>query len=54
MSNQDIPEIKSSPTKKKSGEINHLLPNITSDEINLEFDTEREDEIRADRPPHHN
>jgi hypothetical protein len=38
-----------------SGEVNHsLLPKITSDEVDLEIDTRRDDEIKQDKPPHHN
>jgi hypothetical protein len=38
-----------------SGEVNHpLLPNITNDEVDLEIDTRRDDEIKQDKPPHHN
>ena len=37
-----------------SGEVNHpLLPKITSDEVDLEIDTHRDDEIKQDKPPHH-
>lgn len=37
-----------------SGEVNHpLLPKITSDEVDLEIDIHRDDEIRQDKPPHH-
>ena len=36
-----------------SGEVNHpLLPKITSDEVDLEIDTRRDDEIKQDKPPH--
>ncbi len=39
---------------KKSGEVNHqLLPTITNDEIDLEPDFSRDDEIARDKPPHH-
>jgi len=39
----------------KSGEVDHpLLPKITSDEIDLEIDTKRDEEITRDKPPHHN
>ena len=39
---------------KKSGEVNHqLLPKITNDEIDLEPDLFRDDEIARDKPPHH-
>ena len=38
-----------------SGEVNHpLLPKITSDEVELEIDIRRDDEIKQDKPPHHN
>jgi uncharacterized membrane protein YjjP (DUF1212 family) len=53
MSNQAKPEKSSHTDKQKSGEINYLLQKISSDEIDLEIDTKRDDEIRADRPPHH-
>ena len=53
MSNQNKPEKSSHTNKRKSGEINHLLQKITADEIDLEIDTKRDDEIRANRPPHH-
>lgn len=53
MSNQDKLEKLSDKGKQKSGEINHLLPKITSDEIDLEIDTKRDEDIKADRPPHH-
>jgi len=34
--------------------MSEILPNITSDEIDLEKDeSRREDEIKRDRPPHH-
>ena len=37
-----------------SGDVNHpLLPKITSDEVDLEIDTRRDDEIKQDKPPHH-
>ena len=36
------------------GEVNHeLLPKITSDEIDLEVDERRDEEIAEDKPPHH-
>ena len=39
---------------KKAGEVNHeLLPKITNDEIDLEIDHYRDDEIVRDKPPHH-
>jgi uncharacterized membrane protein YjjP (DUF1212 family) len=53
MSNQAEPEKSSHTDKQKSGEINHLLQKITSNEIDLEIDTKRDDEKRVDRPPHH-
>lgn len=38
-----------------AGELDHpLLPQITSDEIDLEIDLGRDDEITSDKPPHHN
>jgi hypothetical protein len=30
-----------------------LLPKITNDEIDLEVDDRRDEEIKNDRPPHH-
>jgi len=42
-------------TDSSSGEVNHpLLPKITNDEVDLEIDTRRDDEIKQDKPPHHN
>jgi hypothetical protein len=42
-------------TNPVSGEVNHpLLPEITNDEVDLETDTRRDDEIKQDKPPHHN
>ena len=39
---------------KKAGEVNHeLLPKITNDEIDLEIDLYRDDEIARDKPQHH-
>jgi hypothetical protein len=39
---------------KRAGEVNHeLLPKVTSDEIDLEIDLHRDDEIARDKPPHH-
>jgi len=38
----------------KSGEVNHpLLPKLTKDEVDLEIDTNRDDEMVRDKPPHH-
>jgi hypothetical protein len=38
-----------------SGEVDHLLlPKITNDEIDLEIDSKRDEEINRDKPPHHN
>ncbi len=31
-----------------------LLPKITNDEVELEVDDRRDEEIKNDRPPHHN
>jgi hypothetical protein len=31
-----------------------ILPKITNDEIDLEVDDKRDQEIKNDRPPHHN
>lgn len=34
--------------------VSEILPQITSDEIDLENDdSKREEEIKGDRPPHH-
>ncbi len=34
--------------------IKPLLPKITNDEVELEVDDRRDEEIKNDRPPHHN
>lgn len=34
--------------------LTELMPKITKDEIDLEIDDCRDDEIKNDRPPHHN
>ena len=31
-----------------------ILPKVTNDEIDLEVDDKRDQEIKNDRPPHHN
>ena len=54
MSNNDNSEKSTDTSKQKSGEINHLLPKITNDEVDLEVDDRRDEEIKNDRPPHHN
>lgn len=37
-----------------SGEVDHtLLQKVSNDEIDLEIDLQRDDEIAADKPPHH-
>ena len=37
-----------------SGEFDHpLLRKVSNDEIDLEIDLKRDDEIAADKPPHH-
>jgi hypothetical protein len=41
------------PSDKKK-QLTELMPKITSDEIDLEVDDRRDDEIKNDRPPHHN
>lgn len=34
--------------------MSEILPNVTSDEVDLEKDeSRREDEIKRNRPPHH-
>ena len=53
MSSNDNSEKSTDARKQRSGEINHLLPKITNDEVDLEVDTRRDDEIKADKPPHH-
>jgi hypothetical protein len=38
----------------KPGEVDHpLLPKLTKDEVDLEIDTNRDDEMVRDKPPHH-
>lgn len=44
--NTDKPEV-----QKKA--LTPLMPKITNDEIDLEVDDKRDDEIKNDRPPHH-
>lgn len=34
-------------------DVSEIIPNITSDEIDLEKDGHREDEIKREKPPHH-
>ena len=34
--------------------LTELMPKITNDEIDLEIDDRRDDEIKNDCPPHHN
>ena len=42
-------------TDSVPGEVNHpLLPKITNDEVDLEIDTRRDDQIKQNKPPHHN
>jgi len=37
-----------------TGEVSHqLLPKVSSDELDLEIDLNRDDEIASDKPPHH-
>jgi hypothetical protein len=33
--------------------VSEILPSITEDEIELEPDTKRDEEIKGDKPPHH-
>jgi hypothetical protein len=33
--------------------MSELLPAITQDEVDLEGDEKRDEEIKGDRPPHH-
>ena len=36
------------------GEVDHpLLPKLTKDEVDQEIDTNRDDEMVRDKPPHH-
>lgn len=36
------------------GEVDHpLLQKVSNDEIDLETDSQRDDEIAQDKPPHH-
>jgi len=38
----------------KPSEVDHpLLPKLTKDEVDLEIDTNRDDEMVRDKPPHH-
>ena len=38
----------------KPGEVDHpLLPKLTKDEVDPELDTNRDDEMVRDKPPHH-
>ncbi len=38
----------------KKGEVDHpLLPKITKDELDLEIDTNRDEDMVRDKPPHH-
>ncbi len=34
--------------------MSELIPSITEDEIEIEPDTRRDDDIKSDKPPHHN
>jgi hypothetical protein len=34
--------------------LTELMPKITNDEVDLEIDDKRDEEIKNDRPPHHN
>ncbi len=42
---------KPSDNKKR---LTELMPKITNDEVDLEIDDKRDEEIKNDRPPHHN
>jgi hypothetical protein len=33
--------------------VSEILPSITQDEIDLDVDSKRDEEIQGDRPPHH-
>lgn len=49
-SNENAKNVKNS----KSGEVDHpLLPKLTKDEVDQEIDTNRDDEMVRDKPPHH-
>jgi hypothetical protein len=45
---------KTGSSSKVSESSHPLLPKITNDEIDLEIDTKRDEEITRDKPPHHN
>lgn len=53
MNDQQDSQNNSTPVKKNTGEVSHLFPKITSDEIDLEIDVNRDAEITAEKPPHH-
>jgi hypothetical protein len=33
--------------------MSEILPSVTSDEVDHEIDITRDDEIKGDKPPHH-
>ena len=53
MNNQQNSQKNTNSGKQKIGEVNHLLPKLTNDEIDLEIDMSRDAEITAEKPPHH-
>jgi hypothetical protein len=53
MNDQQDSQNNSTPINKNTGEVSHLLPKTTSDEIDLEIDVNRDAEITAEKPPHH-
>jgi uncharacterized membrane protein YjjP (DUF1212 family) len=53
MNNQQNSKKYTNLEKQKIGEVNHLLPKLTKDEIDLEIDVNRDAEITAEKPPHH-
>jgi uncharacterized membrane protein YjjP (DUF1212 family) len=53
MNNQQNSQKNINSGKQKIGEVDHLLPKLTNDEIDLEIDMNRDAEITAEKPPHH-
>jgi len=49
-SNENVKNINNT----EPGEVDHpLLPKLTKDEVDQEIDTNRDDEMVRDKPPHH-
>jgi hypothetical protein len=46
--------VEQSDDKNTVKKLKPLLPKITNDEVDLEVDDRRDEEIKNDRPPHHN